>query len=78
MKYNYKVTSKYSGTFIRNETATLAADVTTLECSQLVNINNNTLTAENANGNKVRQTTYTNYLAQMKKSGSSANYYYYF
>ncbi len=34
VKYNYKVTSKYSGTFIRNETATLAADVTTLECSQ--------------------------------------------
>lgn len=78
VRYTYRVTSKYSGTFIRNQTVTQAADVTTLSCSQLVNINGNNLTVENADGNKVRTTTYTNYLAQMKKTGSPAHYYYYF
>lgn len=76
VKYTYKVTSKYSGNYLRTETKYMYSDVSTLSCSQLVHINSSTIYAQNSDKTKVRKTTLTNYKAKLKKTDGTCLYYY--
>ena len=54
VKYTYKVTDKYSGRFLRNETRYMYSDVSTKLCNQLIQLNGTTVYAEDETSTKVK------------------------
>lgn len=77
VQYNYKVTQKYSGAFVRNEVRYMYADVSTVSCSQLIQLSGSTVHAENLQGTKVRHAgSLANYKSQFSKIDGSCLYYY--
>lgn len=77
VKYTYKITQKYTGVFIRNETKYLYADVSTESCSQLIQLSGSTVYAENLARTKVKNAgTLSNYKNKFSKIDGSCLYYY--
>ncbi|MDR1550742.1 MAG: hypothetical protein LBT06_19460 [Hungatella sp.] len=79
VKYDYKVTQKYSGNFLRRETKYMFADVSTESCSQLIRLDGSTVNAQNLNGSKVTSAgSLQNYKNQFYKTDGTCLKYYKF
>lgn len=76
VKYTYRVTQKYSGAYLRTEIRYIYADVSTESCSQLINLNGSTVTAENVNKIKTRSASLATYKAKFSSIDGTCLYYY--
>lgn len=76
VEYNYRITSKYTGAFIRNETVYLAADVYTESCSQLLSKDGSYYQVENGQRTKTVRVFGDTYRSQFLLTGSAADNFY--
>lgn len=77
-QYTYRVTSKYTGAFLREETRILIADASTIECSQYISSVGTTFYVQNSQGTNTRAVSETSYYNRFLNTGESADDYYYF